>query len=210
VTLDDQQEVYVEVARRADALVDRQGESRAVSVGGRPATAIIAVGVDAVRWQPVPGLWAQAFGTADIQTEIGIAETLDLSHVYRCAVPFRLTLSGGRLNKCETTFSAVTGTAGGGVWVVPAGSSSEYQVSVGDSDQSPVNEVVAGHAMAVHIPVSISGRTLAEIKYPYFGRMAYFWVDYSAADAAVLRSIAAGFKPALTGDPAGWPRPPFT
>jgi hypothetical protein len=180
-----------------------------VSVAGQPAQAIAADGLYAVRWQPVPGIWAQAeIESDDVHLAIDLAERLRLDRVYRCAVPFRLPgLTSPRLTKCATSFwrdSAWNAT--GSAWFVLDAGGPEYQVSVGRAELVTPNDSAGGRAIQfVQLP---GGPASMQIRYGYEGRTAYFWV-FGGTDKQPLVALAATFTPVAGTDPDGWPSTPF-
>lgn len=184
----------------------------AVTVSGKPAEAITNGRVSAVRWQPVPGIWAQANTGIAVQPALDFAGKLRLDRVYRCAVPFRLPgVAPVQLRKCSTVFNADEATgdwaAWGCVWFAAGAGGAEYQVAVSATEQSVTpNEVVAGHPVQVTQP---TGNRPLEILYSYGGRTAYFWAyPFGPIDQAFFRSLVGAFTPA-GGDPSLWPRNPF-
>lgn len=206
-TMESGGQVRVEAHRDQARLSRRDGPARWVTVRGRPATAVDTGGSYAIRWQPVSGAWAQVTAPGDLHDAIGLAATVRLDRVYRCAVPFRLAgVAPERVNKCETAFSVDPDSgrwvASGGVWFTTRQGGPEYQVGVGSgADPGAANQTIEGRAVQV-----LGDR---EIRYPYDGRTAYFWAFDGPADGEVFRSLVAGFTPAAGEDPTAWPRSPF-
>jgi len=201
------------VAARDPAWLPEWGTGAApATVGALPAETIEQSGSHVVRWQPLPGIWAQvrASGSADIA--ITVAGRVRFDRAYRCAVPFRVTGSGlPRMVKCATDFviedDGVTATAAGSVWLRST-EATEYQVSVGRSrPDTAVNDTIDGKAVQVVQPPA-DGSSPPEIRYPYDGRTAYFW-QFGTGPPAVLRGLAAAFVPVPGRDPAAWPSTPF-
>jgi hypothetical protein len=61
-----------------------------------------------LRWQPVPGVWAQVEVSGDKTAIIRFAQGVVFDRVLRCAVPFRLTWvpAGARVRSCAVIFAA--------------------------------------------------------------------------------------------------------
>ncbi len=203
--------LLVEADHDASGLSSRDGESRRLTVRGRPAAATSVPNWYAVRWQPVPGVWVQVTSTADIQAAIDLAVRVRLDHVYRCAVPFRLSApASARLVKCQTT-AYVDGTPPAGtIWFRIGAATPEYQVSsYADQPAVATNDTVAGRAVQLnHHFASATNPVELEIIYPYGRRTGFFW-GYYGPDEAALRSAVAGFTPVTAADPAAWPSTPF-
>jgi hypothetical protein len=212
VTMESGDQVLIEADRDRGRLRRRDGRTWAVTVGGKPAEAVAAGASHMIRWQPVPGIWAQVDAIGDVDMAIGFAENLWLDRVYRCAVPFRLDrVTSVRMIKCETYYTADEDTdrwtAAGGVWFTIGDGGPEYQVAVGKSEQPiVVNDTIEGRAVEVVEP---TGNKTLEIRYPYDGRTAYFWAFYGPVDPGVVRSLVAGFSPITDEDQHAWPRTPF-
>lgn len=178
------------------------------TVHGLPAEASTVQGGKVVRWQPRPGLWAQVWVDGSLDSAVALAGNVRFDHVFRCAVPFRLTgLAPTRLTKCSTDIERDTADGsvrtGGTVWFGEPGGP-EFQVSVGRSrSDTAVNDTVAGRAVQV-VP---DGKP-PEIRYPYDGVTAYFWV-FGTPLSDALRPVVAAFRPVSDPDPARWPASPF-
>jgi hypothetical protein len=183
------------------------------TVAGLPAEIRELSGSHLVRWQPMPGVWAQVQANGMPDFAIRVAEKVRFDRVYRCAVPYRMTgLASPVLRKCSTDFAldndGETVIAGGTTWVTLTEGGPEYQVSVGRSAaDTVVNDTIGGRAVQV-IPPPADGSRPPEIRYPYDGRTAYFW-QFAPFAPADLRSVAAAFVPVAGRDPAGWPTTPF-
>jgi hypothetical protein len=203
----------IEAATSRESLRQWTGQTSEVTVGGRPAEAVASSGTDVVRWQPVPGIWAQAAVRGELRA-VAVAEQLRLDQVYRCAVPFRLDrIVPARLNKCRTYYSIDQDSgrwvASGDVWFTLGTSGVEYQVSVGKTNPKvAVDDVIQGRAVQV-TEGSENGTTYPEIRYPYPGHTAYFWAFYGPVDQTVYRSLVPAFRPVLDEDPHTWPSSPF-
>jgi hypothetical protein len=182
------------------------------TVGGLPAQTREQLGSHVVRWQPLPGIWAQVQANGPPDIAIGVAEKVRFDRVYRCAVPFRLVgLGPPRTMKCSTDFvledDGVTATAAGGAWFTATEGGPEYQIAVGRSRAGfSANETIAGKAVRVSMPIDTV--TPPEILYPFDGRMAYFW-QHGAGSPEAFRAVVAAFTPVPGRDPAGWPNSPF-
>jgi hypothetical protein len=206
-------QVQIEAGRDRGQLSRHDGTATAITVGGKPAEAVAAGGSHVVRWQPVPGIWAQVDAPGDVGVAIAVAEKVRLDRVYRCAVPFRLDrVVSARMTKCTTYFTgedAGRWSTSGGVWFTIGAGGPEYQVAVGKGDPSiAVNDTIQGRAVKVVQPTG-GNPALLEIDYPYDGRTAYFWVYYGPMDQGVFRSLVAAFAPVPDGDPHTWPSSPF-
>jgi hypothetical protein len=209
-------EVLIEADRNPNGLTALSYPTTwSVTVGGKQAEAISNGHVSAVRWQPVPGIWAQANTGIAVQPAIDVAEKLRLDRVYRCAVPFRLVnLASTRLVKCQTYFNADGSSGGAGpggcVWFTIGGPGGpEYQVAVGNEEQPiTANDHPSGRAVQVNQP---TGDRPLEILYPYNGHTAYFWaVPYGSIDWQLFRSLVGAYTPVAGDDPNAWPRSPFS
>jgi hypothetical protein len=181
------------------------------TVGGLPAQAREERGTHVVRWQPLPGIWAQVQADG-LDFAISVAEMVRLDRVYRCAVPFRLVgLGPPRTMKCSTDFGleddGVTVTAAGSAWFTATEGGPEYQIAVARARAGVTpNDTIAGKAVLVSMP--IDSVTPPEILYPFDGRMAYFW-QHGAGPVEAFRAAVAAFTPVPGRDPAAWPNSPF-
>lgn len=206
VTMESDAEVLVEADRNPDRLRPLSGTTSAATVGGKPALAAKVGGSQLIRWQPIPGIWAQVNAATDAQAAIDIAARLRLDRAYRCAVPFRLDgVDSPQLRKCETYYVVDEDTGwwvpAGGAWFTVGDDDTEYQVAVGKGDPRVVaNDTVDGRAIKVVGPT--------EIRYPYDGRIAYFW-SFGTAHPEVLRSLVAAFSPIIDDNQHAWPSGPF-
>lgn len=214
VTTQSGERVEIEADRDREGLRPQLGTPRPVPVGGKlgeVAGSTSAPGSHLIRWQPVPGIWAQVDATGSVAFAIGIAEKLRLDRVHRCAVPFRLQgMASVRMTKCTTYYTndgAGGGwTASGGVWFRNGQGSPEYQVAVGDADQpNAVNDTIDGRPVAVTLDV-----TPPEIRYSYAGRTVHFWAFSGAVDEEFFRSLVSAFDPVVVADQETWPSDPFT
>jgi hypothetical protein len=206
-------QLHIEAARDRARLSPADGATSAVTIDGTPAEALRSAGSQVVRWQPVPGIWAQVQVPGDVAAAVAVARRVRLDRVYRCAVPFQLTgVVSARLTKCTTYYSTdgnAYGWSSGGVWFTIGTGGPEYQVGVGPSDPSiAVNDTIQGRAVRVAPPAN-GNPALLEIDYPYDGRTAYFWVFYGPVDQAVFRSLIPAFAPAANENPQTWPSNPF-
>jgi len=219
ITTASRAEVLVEADRDPDRLRPLSGTTSATMVGDKPAQAAEVGGSQAIRWQPLPGIWAQVNAEAlepdiEVQAAIDIATKLKLDRAYRCAVPFRLdAVDSPDLRKC-TTYYAVDEDTGrwvpaGGAWFTVGDDDTEYQVAVVDKadPRVVVNDTVDGRAIEVFGPT--------EIRYPHGGRTAYFWSFGTVRSAGttrpeVLRSLAGAFRPVTEEDQRSWPSSPFS
>ncbi len=204
-------QIRIEADRDVNRLEQRSGETWPTTVAGKEAQATAAAAWYAFRWQPVPGIWAQAISTENLQAAVDVAAKLRLDHVYRCAVPFKLTgLTPARLVQCQTTTYATGDAEAATVWFKTGTSEPEYEVSsYADQPPTATNGTIAGRAVQVNHPNPTDARQLGlEIIYPYGPRTAYFWGFYGP-DEAVLRSAVAGFTPVTAEDPNSWPSSPF-
>lgn len=212
VTTASRAEVLVEANRDPERLRPLNGTTSATMVGDKPALSGEAGGSRLIRWQPLPGIWAQVVAAAleaeiEVRAAADVAAKLRLDRAYRCAVPFRLRgVDAPRLRKC-TTYYAVDEDTGrwvpaGGAWFTVGQDDMEYQVVVVDKadPRVVVNDTVDGRAIEVFGPT--------EIRYPYAGRTAYFW-SFGAVRPEVLRSLAAAFLPVAEEDQRSWPSSPF-
>jgi hypothetical protein len=204
-------QLMVEVDHDVSRLIARSGESSRLTVRGKAAEATSAPGWYAVRWQPVPGLWAQASSTADLDAAIDLAGRVRLDHVYRCAVPFRLSgPASARLVKCQTTTFVDGRSPAATVWFRVGTAAPEYEVSsYADQPATVTNDTLAGRAVQINHPQPTGGEPLGlEIIYPYGERTGFFWGFYGP-DEAALRSAVTGFSPVTSEDPRSWPSSPF-
>jgi hypothetical protein len=182
------------------------------TVGGVPAQIREHLGRHVVRWQPIPGIWAQVSANGPADIAIGVAGKVRFDRVYRCAVPFRLVgLGPPRAVKCTTDFvledDGATVTAAGGVWFTAVQGGPEYQIAVGRARPGVTpNDTVAGKPVLVSMP--IDSVTPPEILYPFDGRMAYFW-QHGAGPVEAFRAVVAAFVPVPGRDPLAWPSSPF-
>jgi hypothetical protein len=207
-------EVRIEVDRDPNGLLTRAGPSWDTTVGGRPARAVSTEDSYLVRWQPVPGIWAQveAMGDDSADPALAVAGQLRLDRVYRCAVPFRLALTGSfRLNKCTTYFARDPGSDGwteaGGVWFSEG--DSEFQVAVGRADPSVVpNDQVDGRPVRSSQVIGNAPAYL-ELAYPTGDRIVWFW-NYTPFNEARLRSLVPAFTPVTDPDHQVWPANPLS
>jgi hypothetical protein len=111
----------------------------------------------------------QVSSTTGSQAAIDVADRVRLDHVYRCAVPFRMTApASARMVKCETTTFVDGRPPAGTIWFRVGTATPEYQVS-SYADQPAVapNDTVAGRAVRLsrHRPGSADPAEL-EIIYP--------------------------------------------
>jgi hypothetical protein len=203
--------LVIEADHDANKLSYQSGATSRVTVNGQPAAATTAPAWYAVRWQPIPGLWAQAHSTVSLAAAIDLARRLRLDHVYRCAVPFRLSAPAtARLVKCQTTTYLDGTNPAATVWFRISATEPEYQVS-SYIDQPAVvtNITVGGRAVRLNHPQPTASTPLElEIIYPYGRRTAYFW-GFEGTDEATLRSAVTGFDPVRGENPAAWPSSPF-
>jgi hypothetical protein len=183
------------------------------TVNGLPAETAEQSGSHAVRWQPRTGIWVQVLAGGEPANAIAVAEKVRLDRVYRCAVPFRLPgYAPPPPSKCATDFTlddaGLSATAAGTVWMTPVPGGPEYQVSVGRAKaDTVVNDTIAGKPVQV-VPAPADASAPPEIRYPYDGRMAYFW-QFGNGPAEALRAVAAAFTPVPGSDPDSWPNTPF-
>jgi len=213
----DGDELYLEASRDPAQLAPMPGPTSAITVNGLPAeTGRLSERTGprpdrhAIRWQPLPGIWAQVQATGAIDVALHAARGLRLDGVRRCAVPFRLPQVTAQLVKCNTyaTVDQRTGAwmAAGGVWfrLGPPGTV-EYQVAVG-GDEQPVtpNATVKGR----EVEVVRGGIAALEFRYRYGSRTAYFWA-HGVPDENAMRSMVAAFTPVEDPDPRAWPANPF-
>jgi hypothetical protein len=215
MTMQSGDEIQIEAAPERNQLDPSDGTTTAVTVGGKPGEAVAAHGSHVVRWQPMPGIWAQVDAPGEVETAIAVAQKVTLDRVYRCAVPFRLTrVTPARMTECATYYVADGNTgrwsASGGVWFTLTAGGPEYQVAVGAADPSiAANDTIEGRPVRVTQPTG-GYPALQEIDYPYDDRTAYFWVFYGPLDEAVFRSLVAAFVPIPDEDPRTWPSRPFS
>jgi hypothetical protein len=205
-------QLMIEVDHDVSRLVARTGDSSRLTVHGKAAEATSAVGWYAVRWQPVPGLWAQASSTDNLPEAIDLAARLRLDHAYRCAVPFRLSSPpSARLVKCQTTTFVDGRSPAATIWFRVGTATPEYEVSsYVDQPATVTNDTLAGRAVRINEhPAPGSEQLGLEIIYPYGRRTAFFWGFYGP-DAAALRSAVTGFTPVTAEDPQSWPSNPFS
>jgi hypothetical protein len=207
--------IQVDVDRSADRLGPVTGETWPTTVNARPATGFAATGApDAVRWQPVPGVWAQVQSSEGFRSAADVAAALRLNHVYRCAVPFRLTgLTGVRLIKCESTYADDPATGGwtptGGVWLKSGTGLAEYYLAMGRSDRPFVaNATIGGRQVQVVEPDNGSEARF-EAFFPSSWRFGYVFVFYDPVDQGVVAALVAGFTPVEGQEMTAWPNAPF-
>lgn len=201
--------VRIAVDRQRDRLDVHTVATWPVRVGDQAAEATSTGRSFAVRWQPLPGVWALVEATESIQLAIDLAERLRLDHVFRCAVPFRLVgLASARVVRCGTYLPA-DGTRGWGqAWVRLGTSHAEYQVAIANDDAPVVpNDTVGGRPVQV---TQASGSRPFEVRYAYDGRVAYVWVwPDGPVDPSAVASIVAAFTPVSGDDPRAWPDSPL-
>jgi hypothetical protein len=119
------------------------GPTHPATVAGVPATVAVWQADDVstqVRWQPVPGIWAQLSIGAAEPMALAVAAGLRLTQVYRCAVPFRLAAGATKLREqgCGLVF-----TPGGDSAMATVGTST-WSVTVADGPGSVVSDVWLG------------------------------------------------------------------
>jgi hypothetical protein len=203
-------QLMVEVDHDVNRLIARSGEPSRLTIHGKAAEATSAAGWHAVRWQPVPGLWAQASSTDSLPDAIDLAARLRLDHVYRCAVPFRLSApASARLVKCQATTFVDGRSPAATIWFRVGTAKPEYEVSsYADQPAIVTNDTLAGRAVQINHPQSVAEQLGLEIIYPYGRRTGFFWGFYGP-DEAALRSAVTGFTPVTSEDPQSWPYSPF-
>jgi hypothetical protein len=202
-------DMYVELARD-ETRMDRQVGTRSnTTVAGHPAT--LAVGTNGgtsrwttLRWQPVPGLWAEIAGYVDAATARAAANAVRFDRTYRCTVPFRLTWlpPGARLFDCSEALNS-------GIYY---DSSSTLQVGTGTvgigtywGTASP-NTTLDGHPALVEEDTR-SASPMSVIQMP-LGNGQVEQLQNSGVDIAAVRQLAVSFEQVPGEDPAGWPDPP--
>ena len=202
--------VEIEAARSPDKLTWGPAIPSPVKVNGRPAELAHARGGMAVRWQPVPGVWAQVYAGENLDLAIDTAQTVRFDRVYRCAVPFRLTgLVSARMTKCSHDVDADGPRHAANVWLQLGDAEAEYQIAVGRADPVTPNDTIGDRPVEISKP---TGAAILEgqIRYAYDWGTAYFWAFYGPIDEAVFRSLVTAFTPVPDSDPAAWPRTPLT
>jgi hypothetical protein len=207
-------EVTVEVSRDPERLTQRGGVTGSTMVWGHSAETTDLGSRHMVRWQPVPGLWAQVrAGGADGVAALTVAESVRLDRVFRCAVPFRLVgLDGMRLTRCDTYFHVLpdgTTPPWGQAWLrVADDTEAEYQVAsartvpAGSTAPSP-------RVTGVAVPQASPSPAQQGWELPVGdSTTVYFW-GFGAADDAVLRALIQAVRPIEDPDVATWPTGPF-
>lgn len=212
-------ELYVEASQSRDKLSALTGQVSAAEVNGLPAELVRTArptdgdpprGGYAVRWEPVPGVWAQVVVPFSPDAALRVAERVRLDRTLRCALPFRFSGLGDRVQviKCETSFSG--GRTFGAVWLSDGDAQAEYYVTVLPPATNPTTptETIGGRAVAV-VPANAGPGGFPHLEYPYDGGTASFHPFYTTVDDPFLRSLVPAFVPVSDPDPQTWPRSPL-
>jgi hypothetical protein len=211
-------EVIIEASQSRDRLTGLADETSPTEVNGLPAELARTTttggaaprGGYAVRWEPVPGVWAQVVVAFDPEAAVRIAERVRLDRTLRCALPFRFSGLGDRVRviKCETSFSG--GRTYGAVWLAVGDAQAEYYVTVWPpvTNPNPPTETIGGRAVAV-LPGSAGPGGFPQIEYVFDGGLAVFCPFYTTVDDPFLRSLVPAFVPVVDPDPGTWPRSPL-
>lgn len=198
--------VQVQVSRISGLLDPMSGTTRSVSVGGRPGTLVMS-GHDEygqLRWQPVPGLWAQVQGPGAAADITRVAGLVSFDHVLRCVVPFRLTdvPAGARVQACSSVFE-------------PRGATGSATVHIG---QYAVTVELDRFATLPDPTTTVNGRPAKVRQYPGDGGAQILQVDIDERDSVLdllaegrydpttVLALAAGVV-LVDGQPDGWPSP---
>ncbi|GAA5182556.1 hypothetical protein GCM10023322_19810 [Rugosimonospora acidiphila] len=192
------------------------GGRRAVRVGATTGTLSLdqSQGISAaeLRWQPVPGLWAQVQVTGGESAALRVANAVGFDRVSRCVVPFRLTSvpAGASVDSCAVAVmtSGATGlmslhlppSASGGA---SAGSDVTVEVDRGVTVTKP-NQKVGGRPAMLREYQGDAKHPVLQLDVDHAG----YTVDLLAEgqyDPAVILDLANGFQDAGSPDPRTWP-----
>jgi len=193
--------VDVQVTRDRTALDPLDGTTHPVAVGGKNGTGT----GSQVRWEPVPGVWAQVVAQGSATDVIRLAGALRFDRVLRCAVPFRFTAlpPGTTVEGCDMAFTAggATGraTVHSGRWAVTV------DVFPG-VPFGPPTTTIGGHPARVKEYPGDGGATILQIDIDYGDHVVDLLAEGRYDRAAVL-AMAAGYHDLLGTPPATWPAP---
>jgi hypothetical protein len=212
-------ELSIEASQSRDKLSALTGETTRTEVNGLPAELVRTTrptgntspwGAYGVRWEPVPGVWAQVLVAFDRDAALRVAGRVRLDRTSRCALPFRFSGLDDRVRviKCETSFSG--GRTMGAVWLAVGEAEAEYYVAVAPPAANPTapTETIGGRAVAV-LPGGAGPGGFPQIEYAFDGGLAIFCPFYTTIDDPFLRSLVPAFVPVSDPDPQTWPRSPL-
>jgi hypothetical protein len=178
-------------------------------VGGRPGT-IAGAPHDPnrqLRWQPVPGVWAQLRGSTATYDLPHLAGLVSFDHVLRCVTPFRLpTLKASvRLEACSSLFDPHGATGSATVHI----GQSAVTVAVERSATLPdPTTTIDGHPAKVHESPGDGGAPILQVDIDEGGQLLDL-VAEGKYDRATVLAIAAGCQLVQGDRPDGWPTPPL-
>jgi hypothetical protein len=197
------QSVTVAVSRVRADLDPLSGKTRPVRVGKASGSLALADGAGQLRWQPLPGVWAEVQASGDEAQLVKLASGVRFDRVLRCVVPFRLSWvpAGSTVDSCSVLFSSdrVTGSA---TIRVPNGG----YVTV---SAEPDGKTRAGNTV-------IGGRPALVREYPGDAKALIFQIDIDWADhvvdllaegrydKSVVLQVAQGYREITGADPAAW------
>lgn len=193
--------VQVQVSGDRTALDPLDGATHPVTIGAKAGS----MSGSQVRWEPVPGVWAQLTAPGSETDVLRLAGALRFDRVLRCAVPFRLTglPSGTALEACGMDFTAtgVTGhaTVHSGQWSVTV------DVEPGGKVPAPTT-TIGGRPASVREYPGDGGATIMQVDIDYGDHV----VDLLAEgryDRSTVLAIAAGYRDLTGTAPEQWPSP---
>lgn len=187
------QTVTVEVSRQLSDLPPLSGHPRQVRVGGVNGSLLKGA---QLRWQPLPGVWAEVEMSGDDAAIIRVAEGVTFDHVLRCALPFRFTWApaGSTVAGCAIDFAT---RSGGATIAIPNGG----YVTI---EQEPGATMWQG-------TTTINGRRAQLREYPGDGQNLIYQIDVDYVDhvvdllaeghydKAVVRRLAESYREASIG-----------
>ncbi|GIJ56467.1 hypothetical protein [Virgisporangium aurantiacum] len=180
------------------------GQTRSVSVSGRPAT----FAVDrsdrgngtVLRWRTADGRWLQIVGAADETEALRIAASVRTDGAFRCVVPFRLghLPAGMTAESCSMVF-----TGDGVVMTTLSVSDGAFHVLFDTTTQG------SGRSVSETQHPGDGGASIMESTAEQPGGGAVSLTASGAYDVALVRAIRNGLVWTGGTDPATWPADPM-
>lgn len=169
--------------------------------------------IQQVRWQPVPGFWAQIeYSGNDDAAAVRFAAALRFDHVLRCVVPYRLALTpfGTAVDSCSMTFDSLSVPSATGQVTVRLPTGGYVTVGV-EPNTAPISgTTISGHPAHVREYVGDGGASILQIDIDYGETVADLVAEGKYNKATVL-VVAEGFQPLPAGTPvSSWVADPLS